>query len=68
MVVLAPSPQWVATLPQGKLPDRTDFTRFAHDFDARQRIWTQAVQASQQLADEFAAWLEKPDVNAIQPL
>jgi len=68
MVVLAPHPQWVATLPNGKLPDRTDFTRFAHDFETRRRIWSVAVDASQQLVDELAAWLEKPDVTAIRPL
>lgn len=68
MVLLAPNPAWVATLPQGKLPDRTDFTRFARDFDTRHRLWTQAVGASQQLADEFAQWLERPDPSVIQPL
>jgi hypothetical protein len=68
MVVLAPNPEWVATLPQGKLPDRTDFTRFAHDFETRRRIWTTAVDASQQLADEFAAWVERPDAALIRPL
>jgi hypothetical protein len=26
MVLLAPNPEWVKTLPNGKLPDRTDFT------------------------------------------
>lgn len=68
MVVLAPSPEWVARLPQGKLPDRTDFTRYAHDFDTRRRIWTQAVDASQQLADEFAAWVARPDPSVLRPL
>jgi len=68
MVVLAPNPQWVATLPQGKLPDRTDFTRFAHDFETRRHIWTTAVEASQQLADEFAGWLNEPDMGFVQPL
>ena len=33
---MAPSnPEWVRTLPNGKLPDRSDFVTYAHDWDAR---------------------------------
>ncbi len=67
-VVLAPKPQWVQTLPQNKLPDRQDFVTYADDFPGRVRVWQSAVQASQQLADEFAQWLEKPDLSEIQSL
>ncbi|HEY9096989.1 MAG TPA: patatin-like phospholipase family protein, partial [Hydrogenophaga sp.] len=31
MLVIAPDPQWVRSLPNGKLPDRTDFTRYGRD-------------------------------------
>lgn len=68
MVLLAPNPDWVKTLPNGKLPDRTDFTRYGMDLPGRLRAWTAAVSASQQLADEFQAWLQRPDLAAIQPL
>lgn len=68
MIVLAPNPAWVAQLPNGKLPDRTDFTRYGQDLAARVRVWDAAVSASQQLADEWAAWLEKPDVKRVQAL
>ncbi|MFM9899902.1 MAG: patatin-like phospholipase family protein [Polaromonas sp.] len=68
MVLLAPNPDWVKTLPNGKLPDRTDFTRYGADLPGRVRAWTAAVSASQQLADEFQAWLDKPDSGQIQPL
>jgi hypothetical protein len=68
MVVLAPDPEWVRGLPNGKLPDRTDFTRYGNDFPGRVRDWTAAVQASAQLADEFAAWLEKPDPARVEAL
>ncbi len=57
LVLLSPSPEWVATLPGGKLPDRSDFKTFAHDEQARQRVWRVAVAESQRLADEFAAWV-----------
>ena len=29
---------------------------------------SRAVAASQRLADEFAAWLERPDASRVQPL
>ena len=34
-IVLAPDPAWVAQLPNRKLPDRTDFTRYGNDLAAR---------------------------------
>jgi hypothetical protein len=55
-VVLAPDPAWIAGLPGGKLPDRTDFARFGTDLSARMKAWTIAARVSQQLADEFAQW------------
>ena len=67
-VVLAPNPEWVKTLPNGKLPDRSDFVTYAHEFDARVNVWQQAASASQQLADELAAWLDKPDIQSVQGL
>jgi hypothetical protein len=68
VLVLAPSPEWIASLPNGKLPDRTDFVRYADDFPARVRVWTQATSAAQQLADEFEAWLDKPDPAQVDAL
>ncbi len=66
MVVLAPRPEWVATLPDAKLPDRSDFTRT--DLAARVKTWTQGANASQQLADEFAQWLRHPNLQEVLPL
>lgn len=68
MVLLAPRPEWVQTLPNGKLPDRTDFTRYGNDLSARVKAWSTATAASVQLVDELAAWLEKPDMTLVQPL
>ena len=65
-VVLAPNPEWVQTLPNGKLPDRQDFMRYQDDFAARVRVWQAAVRASAQLADEWAGWLENPDPSVVQ--
>jgi hypothetical protein len=68
MVLLAPNPEWVKTLPNGKLPDRTDFTYYGNDLAGRVKAWNTACSASAQLVDEFAAWLDKPDSQRVQPL
>ena len=68
MVVLSPDPDWVRSLPNAKLPDRNDFTHYGADSAARSRAWLTATSASQQLVDEWAAWLEKPDPAAVHPL
>lgn len=67
-VVLAPDPAWVSWLPNGKLPDRTDFPRYGSDLAARMRDWRAAVAASERLADEWAQWLQRPDPSVVQPL
>lgn len=68
MVLLAPNPDWVRTLPNGKLPDRTDFTRYGNDLASRVEAWSRAVRASDQLAQEFQDWLERPDLRQVQAL
>ena len=67
-VVLAPNPEWVRTLPNAKLPDRKDFATYGQDLQARVKVWTAAASAARQLADEFAQWLERPDLSAVHPL
>ena len=68
MVLLAPDPDWVHRLPRGKLPDRTDFTYFGANLAARVQAWQAASSASAQLADEFEAWLQRPDPALVHPL
>lgn len=68
MVLLAPQAQWVARLPNGKLPDRTDFSHYARDVQGRQNAWRGAVSASEELADEWAQWLERPDTGQVLAL
>lgn len=68
MVVLAPDPAWVKTLPNGKLPDRTDFTRYGPDLQSRVKAWSAATAASAQLADEWQRWLQRPDMGQVELL
>jgi hypothetical protein len=67
-IVLAPNPEWVENLPNGKLPDRTDFMSYANDLPGRIQAWEGAAQASQQIADEFAQWLQDPRADRVLPL
>ncbi|MFZ9434248.1 MAG: phospholipase [Burkholderiaceae bacterium] len=66
-IVLSPSPAWLAQLPGGKIPDRSDFKRFLHEPNTRELLWSQALSASQQLADEWAELVSRPSIAA-QPL
>lgn len=68
MIVLAPHPDWVRTLPNSKLPDRTDFFTYGADLSARVKVWNEAVAQSQQLVDEWQDWLQRCDVSRVQPL
>ena len=52
LVLLCPSDAFVADLPLGKIPDRSDFNNLSHN--ARVRYWEQCVERSKALADEFA--------------
>lgn len=51
-LVLAPTDEFVAKLPYGKIPDRKDFTELSE----QQRIsyWQTVISESERLADEFA--------------
>lgn len=53
VLLLAPSPEYLARLPHGKLPDRTDFKRYRGNDLGRERYWRQAMSESQRLGDEF---------------
>jgi len=68
MVLLAPNPDWVKTLPNAKLPDRTDFARYGTDLQARVKAWSAAALASEQLVDEWQQWLLRPDLARLEPL
>ncbi|HWH84147.1 MAG TPA: phospholipase [Burkholderiaceae bacterium] len=68
VIVVSPSPQWIASLPGGKLPDRADFKRFGDDTRGRVANWTHAVRESERLRDEFAAWAGGGVGPTVQPL
>lgn len=63
VVLLCPSPEFIAQLPGAKLPDRNDF--MALEADERRRRWRVAVAESQRLADEFAALTQRDSFHAL---
>lgn len=68
VVLLSPRPEWVATLPNRKLPDRRDFTQYATDIPGRIRVWKQALAESERLAEEFSDFLEDRGEVRLLPL
>ncbi len=66
-ILISPSDEFVASLPNGKIPDRTDFVKY--EPNERVRIWRQCVAACEALADEFLEVIEKEQLPArIEPL
>lgn len=67
VLLLAPSPEFVGTLPGGKITDRKDFS----DFSDEERLarWKVVVGESERLADEFAELLDDPGklVDSLEP-
>ena len=68
VILLSPTPEFVRSLPNGKLPDRTDFKRYLDDPSARMAVWQRAVNESERLRDEFASWVERGDAGSVLPL
>ncbi len=69
LLQIYPSPEFVASLPDGQIPDRHDFKRFVDD--PRERIcrWRQVAAASEALGEEFLSDLESGRLmDKLQPL
>ncbi|MEM1153272.1 MAG: patatin-like phospholipase family protein [Pseudomonadota bacterium] len=59
LVLLCPSEEFVAQLPQGKIPDRSDFTRMG--YEERVRYWESCIEESLALAEDMADLLQGKD-------
>jgi hypothetical protein len=53
VVMVYPSEDFVATLPEGRIPDRGDFATFVDDPATRIANWRRAVELSAPLGEEF---------------
>jgi len=66
VVLLAPSKEFVAELPYGKIPDRTDFETL--DYASRVAYWSAVLEKSKRLADDFAVLVESgAGIDDVQP-
>jgi hypothetical protein len=65
VVVLSPSKAFVATLPNGKLPDRQDFKTYGDDDAARIKAWARVLAECERLGDELAQALQAPSLTAL---
>jgi hypothetical protein len=63
MILIAPSNEFLARLPNGKLPDRNDFYRYEGRHPERIAAWRKAVAECERLAEEAAQWLQQPDLS-----
>jgi hypothetical protein len=63
VVLVSPSPAFLATLPHGKMPDRRDFKFYGQDHAGRARDWGRTVAESERMAEAFARWCDKPDLK-----
>lgn len=68
MLLVAPSPAFLATLPNGKLPDRDDFYRYGPDHAARIRAWETAIAECGRFAEAVIEWMARPDPSLIAPI
>ncbi|MEX2474125.1 patatin-like phospholipase family protein [Marinobacter sp.] len=69
VLLVAPSREYLQTLPNGKLPDRKDFEKYLGDDAGRERSWRQAIAESDRLGDEFMERIETGTLSEIvQPL
>jgi len=68
LLLVAPSPEFLARLPNGKLPDRQDFYRYGADHAARIRAWERAIGECERFAEAVLRWLERPDPSLLRPI
>ena len=68
VLLVAPTPAFLATLPNGKLPDRQDFYRYGADHAGRIRAWETGIGECGRFAEAVMRWLERPDPTLIKPI
>lgn len=65
-IMISPSPEFVERLPNGKIPDRHDFSKLQPD--ERVRVWRGVVDACHELADELREVIGKERLpDRVQP-
>ena len=65
VLLVAPSREYLASLPDRKLPDRRDFEKYAGNDAGRERAWRRAIAESDRLGDEFMELVERGRVAEV---
>lgn len=67
VVMLAPSEEFIAKLPYGKIPDRTDFETLSNE--ERESYWNTVLEATNELVADLHTALEKDGArSAVRPI
>ena len=67
-ILVAPSPEFVAGLPYGRIPDRKDFTRFHGRDEVRFKVWKNVTEQSLKLGEAFLEAVETGRIrDMVQP-
>ena len=67
VILVCPSSEFIETLPNRKVPDRTDFATMSPEL--RVKVWRSTVAACERLAEEFNDVLDKGELPArLEPL
>lgn len=64
-ILIAPTRAYLEHLPQGKLPNRSDFKSFAGHDQQRRQYWRQATAESQRLGDAFCELVASGRIAAV---
>ena len=57
--MISPSKAFIGSLPHGKIPDRSDFTRMTTE--DRLSYWRECIERSEELAEDFRERVSAPD-------
>jgi hypothetical protein len=68
VMLVSPARDYLATLPNARLPDRGDFKRFIGDDAGRMRAWRRGIAESERLGEAFLEFARRPDVAQVRPL
>lgn len=67
VVMLTPSPEFIASLPMGKIPDRTDFNKLSNE--DREDYWKAVLARTNELVDDFHGMMQKDGGRtSVQPI
>ena len=69
VIMLAPRPDWVKALPDGKIPSRQDFPKYRKNEAERFEKWHEVVRRSHALGEEFIDACQSGKISdLVQPL